>query len=153
MEYIVKQQNESLGRSYIVTNLDNELKYVVDCSFGKIPKVIEIKDLENEVVATITKQFLKFYARYSVKIGETDIVVDRNDIGPILSISINDSDWTLDGDFVNKKFTVTADSKSKISITRKIFKFYSEYNLYINNPNDLIFGLVIVMIINDLIYS
>lgn len=116
----IKQKLFSFAGKFTVKDGNGRDKYVVEGSLMKIPKMFTIKDINNQVIGTITKKTFSFQPKFFVEVEDNEILTIKKKMTFFKSkYEIESNEISIQGDWLDKNFEVTHQGKIIAIVSEK----------------------------------
>lgn len=150
----MKQKIFSWGNKFSISNERNEDIMYVKGEVLSIGKKLHILDKSNQEVAFIQQKTSSLLTQYDVDVrvpAPYSFSVQQSFAGLGIHFNIMGSlNWKLKGDFMDHNYTLhdITTTAQKMHLTKKWLSWGDSYELYINNPNDLIPCLCVALAVD-----
>ncbi|MFD1901861.1 LURP-one-related/scramblase family protein [Enterococcus termitis] len=144
----IKQKVFSFGGHFTVKDENEQDKYIVEGSFLSIPKVFTIKDLNDQVIGTITKKVFSWLPKFFVAVdGKEELIIEKQLTFFKAKYQIDSEDLTIQGDWWDKQFTILRRGKVVAAINEKWFTWGDtfEVEVYDETLEHLVISVVIAI--------
>ena len=150
----IKQKVFSWKDKFCVFNELGEDVYSVEGEFLSIGKKLHVKDINDREVAFIHEKVLSFLPKYYIS-------RDGNDVAEVLKkltlfkarYEIPDFGWTVQGNFTAHEYTVTSQTGTVATISKKWLSWGDAYEIDIAYGVDPVNVLCTVLIIDAVLAS
>lgn len=148
MKLYIKQKILTLGEHFTVKNEFEEDVYYVEGSFFKIPKEFNIYDVNQKKVGHIERQIFRFFGHYDINDMKDTLVLRRNFSFFRQNYSLENTSWSLQGDFFGHNYQVVKDTRPIMTLTKHWFTWGDSYELDIPDSKDAILALAIAICVD-----
>lgn len=126
----VKQKVFSAAEKFTVTDSDQNVYYYVQGSLFKAPKTFEIKNQQQQTVATITKKILAFLPRFVVETSDQLTVEIKKDFSILKPhYTFSPQSITVEGDIFAMNFSILEQNVEIASIHKQWFSWGDTYEI------------------------
>lgn len=148
MKLYIKQKVLTFGERFTVKNEFNEDVFYVEGSFFRIPKEFNIYDANQQKVGHIERQIFRLFGHYDINDQTETIILRRNFTFLRQNYSLENTNWSLQGDFFGHNYQVVQDSRPIMSLTKHWFTWGDSYELDISDPKDAVLALSIAICVD-----
>lgn len=153
MKYYIKQSVFSLTDRFTIKDQYGVDVYTVEGSFFKIPKEFTIYNMDGRPVVFIKKQLFRFMSHFDIEIAGHHVTVKQNFTFFRRSISMENIQWTLEGDLWGYNYSLVEGNRYIMSLKKHWFTWGDSYELDIENENEAPLCIAIAIVIDRLIYE
>ncbi|MBO0469902.1 LURP-one-related family protein [Enterococcus sp. DIV0242_7C1] len=147
----IKQKVFSLGGHFSVKDEHQEDRYMVEGSFLSIPKVFTIKDLNNQVIGTITKKVFSFLPKFFIAVdGKEEMVIEKQLTLFKAKYRIESESLAIQGDWWGKHFEISQNGEVVAAVNEKWFTWGDTYEVEIYEQS-LEHTIILVVIAIDFV--
>ncbi|WP_125761293.1 LURP-one-related/scramblase family protein [Companilactobacillus hulinensis] len=144
----INQKVLSMKEKFTVLNDQESPVYKIVGSMFAIPKHFDIMDLNDNVIATVTKEPITWMPKFHLTIDGKQVATIKKQFSFLKPhYEISAAGISVSGDFWDMNFAVVRNEKTVGSVEKRWFSVGDKYEITINNPEDelLIVGLVVAI--------
>ncbi len=128
----IKQKVFSLGGHFSVKDENQEDQYMIEGSFLSIPKVFTIKDLNDQVIGTITKKIFSFLPKFFIAVdGKEEMVIEKQLTFFKAKYRIESEQLEIQGDWWDKHFEILRNGERIAAVNEKWFTWGDTFEVEI----------------------
>lgn len=148
MKLYIKQKVFSWrNRFYIKDDTDNN-KYYAEGKMFTWGRQLSVYNENKQMVAFIKQQLFTLMPRYTIEIGSKETIIRRKFTFFIPKYSIDNSTWTMEGNFLAHEYQLIDVNKPIMNISKKWFTWGDSYELDIHDKNHELICLCIALVID-----
>lgn len=131
----MKEEVFSLRGRFTIKDADGHDLYFIEGSFMRFPKSFAIKNVNDEFIATVTKQMFSFLPKFFVEVeGRRLLTISKEFTFFKPKYTIAGTGIDVQGDWWDMDFEVTKDGQSIGSVEKKWFSWGDSYVIQVAEP-------------------
>lgn len=149
MRLLFKQRLFSWFDSYDIYDDDGNTVFTVEgqLSWGHC---LHILDAAGEHIGTVQQRVLTFLPKFDIYEREMQVGTIRKEFSLLVPyFTIEGSDWTVDGEFMEWDYTITSASRGEVAaVSKELLRLSDTYVIDVHDPGDALRVLMVVLAID-----
>lgn len=148
MRYIINQRIFSWTDSYDITDEDGNFAYSVSADLFAFSHVLRLKDDQDNEIGVVKEKLFHFLPVFEVEIDNEVVATIRKEFTFFRpSYTLDSKDWQIEGDWLGWDYQVLYQGTLCATISKE-FAFHDCYVIDILNPNDELMVIMLVLAID-----
>ena len=148
MQLTFKEKISFISNKFDVYDENGNICFTTVCKLKTFTRQVMIYDSNNNLIGELKEKARTFYPCFTIIENGQEvetIKIDKKSFNPKFILS--SSSWVVDGNFLDRKYTISKDNQIIASINRKVFSVLDTYYLDILKKEDTLKVLMVVLAI------